>query len=67
MQDNGERSRSMLDERTAGLPSVEFIDADTESLGSDVTFDERDRDPNVVVPSDLFLLQACVRFNGAVS
>ena len=29
-----------------GLPSVGFPDADTESLGSDMTLDERDRDPN---------------------
>ena len=28
------------------LPSVRFLDADTESLGSDVTLDEKDRDLN---------------------
>ena len=43
----------MLDERTAGLPSVGFLDADTESLRSDVTLDEKYRDPNdeISVPS----------------
>ena len=34
----------MLDERTAGLPSVGFLD--TDSLGSNVTLDERYRYPN---------------------
>ena len=43
----------MLDERTAGSLSVGFLNIDTESLRSDVTLDERDRDPNdeILVPS----------------
>ena len=45
---NGELFRRMLDEKTTGLPSLGFLDADTGSLGSDVTLDERDRDPNVI-------------------
>ena len=45
MYKNGELFRRMLDERTAGLHSVGFEDVDTENLGSDVTLDERDRDP----------------------
>ena len=36
--------RRMLDEITAGLPSVGFLD--TDSLGSSVTLDERYRHPN---------------------
>ena len=36
--------RRMLDERTAGLPSVGFLD--TDSLGSNVTLDERYRHRN---------------------
>ena len=36
--------RRMLDERTAGLPSAAFLD--TDSLGSNVTLDERYRHPN---------------------
>ena len=36
--------RRLLDERTAGLPSVGFLDND--SLGSNVTLDERYRHPN---------------------
>ena len=36
--------RRMLDERTAGLPSIGFLD--TDSLGSNVTLDERYRHPN---------------------
>ena len=36
----------MLDERTAGL----ILDADTESLGSDMTLGERHRDPNDKIP-----------------
>ena len=46
MYKKGELSRRMLDERTAGLPSIGFLDADTDSLGSDVTLDERYHDPN---------------------
>ena len=38
--------RRMLDERTAGLPSVGFLDTDSDSLGSNVTLDERYRHPN---------------------
>ena len=33
-------SYRMLHERTDGLPSIGFLDADTDSLGSDVTLDE---------------------------
>ena len=53
MYKNGELLRRMLDEKTAGLPLVGFLDADTKNLGSDVTFDERDGDPNdeISVPS----------------
>ena len=36
--------RRMLDERTAGLPSVGFLD--TDSLGSSVTLGDRYRHPN---------------------
>ena len=36
--------RRLLDERTAGLPSVGCMDND--SLGSNVTLDERYRHPN---------------------
>ena len=36
----------MLDKRTAGLPSIGFLDADTDCLGSDLTLDERYHDPN---------------------
>ena len=43
---NSELFRRMLDERTARLPSVGFLDADTENLGYNVTLDERDRDSN---------------------
>ena len=39
---NGKLFRRMLDERTAGL----LLDADTESLGSDMTLGEKDRDSN---------------------
>ena len=46
MYKKGELFRRMLDERTAGLPSIGFLDADTDSLESDVTLDERCRDPN---------------------
>ena len=38
--------RRMLDERTAGLPSVGFLDTDSDSLGSNVTLDERYRHRN---------------------
>ena len=38
--------RRMLDERTAGLLSVGFLDTDSDSLGSNVTLDERYRHPN---------------------
>ena len=38
--------RRMLDERTAGLLSVGFLDTDSDSLGSNVTLDERHRHPN---------------------
>ena len=46
MYQTGELFRRMLDERTAGLPSVGLLNVDTESLGSDITLDERYRDPN---------------------
>ena len=38
---------------TAGLPSVGFLGTDTKSLGSDVTLDEGDCEPNdeISVPS----------------
>ena len=42
----GELFRRMRDERTAGLASIGFLDADTDSLGSDVTLDERYHDQN---------------------
>ena len=41
-----ELCRRMLDERTAGLLSVGFLDTDSDSLGSNVTLDERYRHPN---------------------
>ena len=41
MYKKGELFRRMLDERTDGLPSIGFLDADTDSPGSDVTLDER--------------------------
>ena len=42
----GELFRRMLDERMAGLTSIGFLDEDTDSLGSDVTLDERYHDQN---------------------
>ena len=49
MYKNEKLFRRMLGKRTAGL----LLGADTESLGSDVTLGERDRDPNdeIQVPS----------------
>ena len=46
MYKKGELFRRMLDERTVGLPSIGhgFLDADTDSLGSDMTLDERHHD-----------------------
>ena len=43
---NGKLFRRMLDERMPDL----LLDADTESLGSDVTLGERDHDPNDEIP-----------------
>ena len=53
MYKNGELFRRIMDERTDGLPSVGFLDADTESLESNVTLAEKDRDLNdeISVPS----------------
>ena len=45
MYKKGELFRKMLDKRTAGLPSIGFLDADTDSLGCDATLDERYHDP----------------------
>ena len=41
----GRAFRQMLDKRTAGLPSIGLLDADTDSLGCDATLDERYHDP----------------------
>ena len=48
MYEKRELFRRMLDERTVGLSSIGhgFLDADTDSLGSDVTLDERYHDQN---------------------
>ena len=55
----------MLDERTAGLPSVGFLNADTESLGSDITLDVKYRDPNdeIFVPTATRGLSATSKFS----
>ena len=45
MYKNEKLFRRNLDERTAGL----LLDADTESLRSDMTLGERDRNPNDVI------------------
>ena len=45
MYKKGELFRKMLDKRTAELPSIGFLDADTDSLGCDATLDERYHDP----------------------
>ena len=39
--------RRILDERMAGLPSIGFMNADADSLGSDVTLDEIYHDPMI--------------------
>ena len=46
MYKNEKLFRRMLDERTAGL----LPDTDTESLRSDMTLGERDRNPNDEIP-----------------
>ena len=45
MNKKGELFRKMLDNRTAGLSSIGFLDADTDSLGCDATLGERYHDP----------------------
>ena len=45
MYKKGELFRRLLDKRTTGLPSIGFLDADTDSLGSDLSLDERYHDP----------------------
>ena len=45
MYKKGELFRKILDKRTAGLSSIGFLDADTDSLGCDATLDERYHDP----------------------